>query len=155
MNYSDSSEGFLFGSSLALRIRSTFAKTRNFLFELFDVEPKRVHGRPSIIPLPFPATNVPAGCTVTIRAQTQVLLRGNNILIPASVAKFFDVLDLRIGKNSQFAAHGSGIPAKSFTNRKFEFDTAQVGQEISIVVTNKGRRAHTFHCALVGRSVTL
>ena len=64
--------------------------------------------------------------------------------------------DLKIGKNSQFAATGA-VPARMFqedaTRNYFGFDTAQVSQDVTLVVTNISGVAQRFRASVVGRAV--
>jgi len=63
------------------------------------------------------------------------------------------VLDVRIGKNSQFTS-GTAAPAETFSQGAFgvrlKMDTAQISQDILIRVTNVSLGALRFNASMIG-----
>lgn len=107
-------------------------------------------------PLPFPTTTVNAGTTTTIQTQPQVPFRGRRLVIPSDIAGIFLVNDLKVGKNSMFAASGP-VPARLFSEVAvgvdLNLDTGQISQIISVNVTNTSGANANFNAAMIGTSV--
>lgn len=106
-------------------------------------------------PLGFESNGtVAAAATVTITSRPQVLFKGQRLVIPSDVAGDFTIDDLKVGKDSQFVAEGS-IPGRvlqeNATMVDFDLDTAQISQDISLIVTNIGGAPRTFRAALWGK----
>lgn len=92
-------------------------------------------------PLGFVPTEVDAGDAATIPAAPQNLFRPERLVIPSDIAFDFGVQDIKVGNQSQFA-QSVEVPAAVFTEVSIDtnvtFDTAEVGNQISILVRNKG-----------------
>lgn len=92
-------------------------------------------------PLGFVPTTVDAGDSATIPAAPQNLFRPERLVIPSDIAFDFGVSDVKVGNQSQFA-QSVEVPAAVFTEVSIDtnvtFDTAEVGNQISILVRNKG-----------------
>src|SRR5579884_3565266 len=57
-------------------------------------------------PIGFQMDNVAPGDEEDIEVKPQVLFRGERLAIAQSIARYFDVLDIKVGKDSQLAATG-------------------------------------------------
>lgn len=96
--------------------------------------------------------DVPAGGTLTIVARSQVLFKPNRLVVSPLAASSFLIDDIRIGKSSQFAAPGP-IPAAAFSSSQdvmLQFETAQIAQEIAMVVTNFTSSPERFSAVMMG-----
>lgn len=108
-------------------------------------------------PIGFPATAVAAATTVAITANPQLIFRPSRLVVPAAVGVNFNIVDLRVGKNSQFVSPNA-LPAAGFSETAvgvaLALDTCNVGQLITITVQNTdGAAPHTFSAMLIGTSV--
>lgn len=99
---------------------------------------------------------VPAGGNVVLTQRPQVIWRGERLIIAASIAGSFDVVDLKIGKNSQFAASGS-VPGDMFTpdavGVELHMDTATPGQDVFLSVQNVSGAPLVFRGSIIGVAV--
>jgi hypothetical protein len=98
---------------------------------------------------------VPPGCVAQLTNRAQAIFRPEQIMLDSEEAVFFDVIDIRVGKNSQLLAAGA-IPAKFFhegNEIRLKCDTAQVSMDISIMVVNKSAEPRKLHGALLGPMV--
>ena len=98
-------------------------------------------------------TNVAAAATVTITAPPQNLFRTERLVIPSDIAFGFGVADFKVGNESQLVSGGE-LPAAMFTEVSIDtdihFKTAEVGNQISIQVRNKGAVAVEFVAGMIG-----
>jgi hypothetical protein len=105
-------------------------------------------------PIGFELTNIAAGDEEDIEVKPQVLFRGERLAIAQSIARYFDVLDIKVGKDSQLAATGP-LTGEAFETRavgvRMELDTAQPGIVITLRVKNIDTAAHDFKAVLYGR----
>lgn len=92
-------------------------------------------------PLGFVPTEVDAGDAATIPAAPQNLFRPERLVIPSDICFDFGVQDIKVGNQSQFA-QSVEVPAAVFSEVSIDtnvtFDTAEIGNQISILVRNKG-----------------
>ena len=100
------------------------------------------------------ATNIPAGQPVQIETKPQVLFRGERLAVPNSIVLNFQVADIKVGKDSQFAAPGN-MPAECFSNVsvgvRMQLDTAEPGITITIFILNTDpANGHPFSSVLFG-----
>ena len=104
-------------------------------------------------PIGFAFENIAAGDEEDIEVKPQVYFRGERLAIPPSIARFFDVLDIKVGKDSQLAATGT-MPGESFSAHavgvRMELDTAKPGIVITLRVRNVDTAAHDFKAVLYG-----
>ena len=114
--------------------------------------PMRGNG-PREFPMGFGLTAIAAGAQQIINANPQVNFRPSRLVIPDNVAPSFQVNDLKIGMRSQFVAPGS-LPAASFTQQAvgtaMALDTVNVGQFVTLDVTNTSVQAANFTASLFG-----
>lgn len=106
------------------------------------------------MPIGFTPTTIAAGSSGTIPGLPQNLYRTERLIVPSDIAFDLGVTDLKVGNQSQFA-QSSEVPAVIFSevaiNTGVEFDTAEVGNQISIAVRNKDAvNAVDFTAAAVG-----
>lgn len=103
------------------------------------------------------SADVAAGATATITQRPQVPFRGERLIIPTPVAVTFDIIDIRVGKDSQLLASGS-IPGIAFVENaqgvRLHLDTCNVGMDLTLTVQNKSTTTPaSFQAALIGRAV--
>lgn len=109
------------------------------------------------VPLGFDSeTPIDAGQTRRITTRPQVVFKGVRPIVSSDIAGSFMLQDIIIGKNSQFAASGP-VPARVFEGNSFgvelDLDTAQIGQDITMYVTNISSAPVRFIATLIGKSV--
>jgi hypothetical protein len=99
---------------------------------------------------------VPPGVSANITVNPQVVFKMKKLIIPDDVAKAFDILDIKVGKNSQFATANS-VPAEIFAASKggelVTTDTCHVSMDLTICVLNKSSEPVAFRAAGVGEIV--
>jgi len=104
----------------------------------------------------FTYLNLPPGQSVDITTRPQTLFRGNRLVIPSAIAAACVIEDIKVGRNSQFAASG-GQPGESFkdtaTGDNVSLDTAQPGMDVTLKVTNVGATGIDFRATLFGQVV--
>lgn len=102
------------------------------------------------------ATTIAPGATAQIIQSPQVPFKGSRLVVPSDIAGLFLILDLRVGKNSQFVAAGA-VPARVYAENgvsvTLSLDTAQVSQQIVLSVQNFSGAAARFTAALIGTAV--
>lgn len=88
-----------------------------------------------------------------IEVKPQVYFRGERLAIPASIARYFDILDIKVGKDSQLAATGA-MPGESFSTLavgvRMELDTARPGIVLTLRVRNVSSEAVDFKAVMYG-----
>lgn len=104
-------------------------------------------------PLGFAVTSIAASSTANIAALPQNLFRPERLVIPSDIAFDLGVRDAKVGNSSQFAQNAE-VPAALFSEVAIDtgvgFDTAEVGNQISLDIRNKTLVAVEFTAALVG-----
>ena len=104
-------------------------------------------------PLGFVPTSVGAGATLNIPGAPQNLFRPERLVVPSDIASDFGIVDIKVGNTSQFVQNVE-IPASLFSevaiNTAVQFDSAEVGNQISISVRNKSAAAIEFSAGAVG-----
>lgn len=99
---------------------------------------------------------IAAGATATLTQRPQIIFRPERIVVPAAVAAFFQINDVKVGKNSQLVSSGA-IPAATFSETAFgvrlKLDTVQVSQDLILIVVNIDVAARRFLAAIIGESV--
>lgn len=104
-------------------------------------------------PLGFVPTSVTAGASSQIPAAPQNLYRVERLVIPSDIAFDLGVRDIKVGNQSQLTASAE-VPAALFSevaiNTGLTFDTAEVGNQISVDVRNKSGATLEFAAGLVG-----
>ena len=104
-------------------------------------------------PLPITATSVAAGATAVISMQPQRTIRVERIVVPRSLTDDFVINSVNVGQEPQFVADGS-LPEHIFAPDEvgicLKGDTANVGNLITVSVTNTSAGALTFRGAILG-----
>ena len=107
-------------------------------------------------PLGFPETIIPAGATVPVSQRPQVPFRGQRLFIPSDISGYLVIMDIRVGKNSQLVASGP-LPARMFSevgvDSNLTLDTAQVSQDITLILRNISGAPVTFFGSLTGKAI--
>ncbi len=91
---------------------------------------------------------------IDIISRPQIPFLGERLVIPASKAELFTLIDIKVGNRSQFA-NSTAIPPYIFTtgdvsSMKIKLDPADIGQDIALVVENVTEDPQTFQAALIG-----
>lgn len=93
------------------------------------------------------------GAVADITTRPQTLFRGTRLVIPSAIAANVVIEDIKVGRNSQFAASG-GQPGEAFkdtaTGDNVSLDTARPGMDITLKVQNVGATALDFRATLFG-----
>ena len=102
-------------------------------------------------------TPVPAAGQQLIETKPQVLFRGERLAVPNSIVLNFQIVDVKVGKDSQLAAPGN-MPSEVFSNIsigvRMELDTAEPGITITVIVQNVDlNNPHNFASVLYGTVV--
>ncbi len=104
-------------------------------------------------PIGFIMQNIQPNDEEDIEVKPQVYFRGERLAIPPTLARYFDILDIKVGKDSQLAATGS-MPGESFSalavGVRMELDTAKPGIVITLRVRNIDTQAHDFKAVMYG-----
>ena len=91
-------------------------------------------------PLGFVPTTLPASTTALIPAAPQNLFRAERLVIPSDIAFDIGIVDVKVGNQSQFV-QSVEVPAALFSEVAIDthvhFDTAEVGNQISVQARNK------------------
>ncbi|MFI5302124.1 MAG: hypothetical protein ACHREM_28875 [Polyangiales bacterium] len=108
-----------------------------------------------VFPIGFVQLAVAGGLTVSIQSKPQVLFRGERLMLEATdTAPNFELMDVKVGKDSQLAAveftlFGSGFVNTAIDSR-MQLDTAEPGIIITLQVHNFAVGAHDFRGMLFG-----
>jgi len=104
-------------------------------------------------PIGFILENIAPGVEEDIEVKPQVYFRGERLAIPPSLARYFDIMDIKVGKDSQLAATGA-MPGESFSSLavgvRMELDTAQPGIVLTLRVKNIDTNPQDFKAVLYG-----
>lgn len=104
-------------------------------------------------PLGFVPTSVAAATAAAVPAAPQNLFRPERLVIPSDIAFDFGVRDIKVGNQSQLV-QSVEVPAALFSevaiNTGVTFDTAEVGNQVSVDVRNKSAGTLEFSAGLVG-----
>jgi hypothetical protein len=98
------------------------------------------------------------GATVAVTSQPQVLFRGERLVIPSTIAAFggLAVVDIKVGNRSQLLS-SQPIPAQVFeefaVGVRLSLDTAQVAQDVTLLMKDLSGVGGTFTGALVGTAM--
>lgn len=105
----------------------------------------------NILPI---AGNIPGLATAEFSTAAQEPFRGLRFVVPSYLASSFDVVDIKVGRNSQLAGSTGGVPAAVFSETAYDtgvfWDLAEVGKKVNIQVRNKTPGMKFFSAALLG-----
>jgi hypothetical protein len=120
--------------------------------------PRVVHTAPSHekrrhFPIGFTHAQIPPGQVAEVEVKPQVLFRGERLAVAPSNARSFNIVDIKVGKDSQLAATGE-MPAEAFSalavGVRMELDTAQPGIVVVLIVRNVDTTPQDFNAVLYG-----
>jgi len=104
-------------------------------------------------PIGFVYSQVPAGATQEIEVKPQVRFQGHRLAVAQSIARYFNIVDIKVGKDSQLAATGE-MPGEAFSSlsvgTQMELDPAPPGIVITLLVHNVDTAAQDFGAVLYG-----
>jgi hypothetical protein len=104
-------------------------------------------------PLGFVPTVVPAATSALIPSAPQNLFRPERLVIPSDIAFDFGVVDIKVGNQSQLV-QSVEVPGALFSEVAIDtnvtFDTAEVGNQVSVQARNKTLAAIEFTAGLIG-----
>lgn len=104
-------------------------------------------------PLGVVPTTITTGDTETIPTTPQNLFRPERLVIPSDIAFDVGVTDVKVGNQSQFV-ETSEVPGSLFSevaiNTGVTFDTAEIGNQISVQIRNKSLSDIEFVAGFVG-----
>lgn len=104
-------------------------------------------------PLGFVPTSIAASTTAQIPSAPQNLYRPERLVIPSDIAFDIGIGDIKVGNQSQLV-QSVEVPAALFSevaiNTGVTFDTAEVGNQVSVTARNKSGVALEFTAGLVG-----
>jgi hypothetical protein len=104
-------------------------------------------------PVGFVQAAVAAGQLAEIEVKPQVRFQGHRLAVAASQARYFNIVDIKVGKDSQLAATGE-MPAEAFSSlavgTQMELDCAPPGIVITLIVHNTDTAAQDFGAVLYG-----
>jgi hypothetical protein len=104
-------------------------------------------------PLGFVPTAIAATATVQVPSAPQNLYRPERLVIPSDIAFDLGIVDIKVGNQSQLV-QSVEVPAALFSevaiNTGVTFDTAEVGNQVSVQARNKSAAALEFTAGLVG-----
>jgi len=108
--------------------------------------------------LGFGLTVIPEGATIAITSQPQVIFRGERLVIPSTIAAFggIGVVDIKVGNRSQLLS-SQIIPGQVFeefaVGVRLSLDTAQIAQDVALVIKDLSGVGGTFTAAIVGTAM--
>lgn len=104
-------------------------------------------------PLGVVPTTITAGTQSQIPASPQNLFRPERLVIPSDIAFDAGVVDIKVGNVSQFV-QSAEVPGALFSevaiNTGVNFDTAEIGNQISATIRNKSGASFEFSAGFVG-----
>ncbi len=100
--------------------------------------------------------DVAPGASAIVITRPQILFKMKRVIIPDDVANAFDITDIRVGRNSQFATIDP-VPAATFAASKggevFQTDVCQVSMNFAFHVYNRSDKPMRFSAAGVGVTI--
>lgn len=104
-------------------------------------------------PLGFVPTTITSGSTTSVPSSPQNLYRAERLVIPSDIAFDLGITDIKVGNQSQFVQNVE-VPAAIFSEVAIDtavhFDTAEVGNQVSVSARNKSASSVEFTAALIG-----
>lgn len=104
-------------------------------------------------PVGFVRSQIPPGQIADIEVKPQVLFKGQRLAVSSHISRFFTIVDIKVGKDSQLAATGE-MPADCFSELavgvQMELDTAQPGIVMTLRVRNFSSDPQNFMAVLYG-----
>jgi hypothetical protein len=127
----------------------------------------------SNIVVAVPRLVVTGNSSSRVEGRCQVVFRPQYLVVPRHIGRWFEIVDVKVGGNSQFHGVGS-VPAGCFSGDldaydvhsdppddflkkvsldmpvPLRFDVCRPGDVISVEVANVDASARNFHCAFYG-----
>jgi len=104
-------------------------------------------------PLGFVPTTIAAGTSALIPSAPQNLFRPERLVIPSDIAFDLGIVDIKVGNQSQLV-QSVEVPAALFSEVAIDtnvtFDTAEVGNQVSVQARNKSGAPLEFTAGLIG-----
>ena len=104
-------------------------------------------------PVGFIQAAVGPGQLAELEVKPQVRFQGHRLAVKASQARYFNIVDIKVGKDSQLAATGE-MPAEAFSSlavgTQMELDCAPPGIVITLIVRNTDTAPQDFGAVLYG-----
>jgi len=103
--------------------------------------------------LPISGT-IPGLSMAEFSTAAQEPFRARRLVIPSYLSPSFEVVDIKVGKNSQLAGATGGIPAAVFSETAYDtgvfFDKAEVGKKLNIQIRNTTPGSRFFSAGVLG-----
>jgi len=104
-------------------------------------------------PLGVVPTSIASGVQSQITTSPQNLFRPERLVIPSDIAFDSGVVDIKVGNTSQFV-QSAEVPGALFSevaiNTGVNFDTAEIGNQVSCTIRNKSSSTFEFAAGFVG-----
>lgn len=104
-------------------------------------------------PLGVVPTSIASGVQSQITTSPQNLFRPERLVIPSDIAFDSGVVDIKVGNTSQFV-QSAEVPGALFSevaiNTGVNFDTAEIGNQVSCTIRNKSASTFEFAAGFVG-----
>jgi hypothetical protein len=104
-------------------------------------------------PLGLVPTLIGAGVSIQVPAAPQNLFRAERLVVPSDIALDFGIADIKVGNVSQLV-QATELPGAMFSEVAIDtgvsWDTAEVGNQISVTARNKSAAPIEFSAALLG-----
>jgi len=117
------------------------------------IHTEHTHEKRRHFPVGFTHAQVQPGQVAEVEVKPQVLFRGERLAVSPSNARSFNIVDIKVGKDSQLAATGE-MPAEVFSalavGVRMELDTAQPGIVVVLIVRNIDTTPQDFNAVLYG-----
>lgn len=102
------------------------------------------------------AVLIAAGAAFTVTVFPQVTFRGERLVVDSSIAAFFNITNVVVGKNSQLVTPDP-VPASAFSEVsvgvRLLLDTSNIGNVISVSGVNVDVAPHRFRGAIIGTAL--
>lgn len=108
--------------------------------------------------LGFDMTEIPPDQIISVVKRPQVVFRPERVVIPSEIGKNFMIVDIKVGRNSQFIASGD-VPGITFSEQAFgvrlKMDVCQISMDVLLVVRNITSEPKNFTVAIIGPAIEM
>ena len=105
-------------------------------------------------PLGFKVTaDTPPGEIDQVTTKAQMAFQGKRLYVSSTIARFFKIVDVKVGVNSQLAGHAeidAMIYSEVSENDNLKLEKADLGEDITIVFRNTDAAAQRFSATMTG-----
>lgn len=144
------------GAAVEAALANSMSQAREVDPRAVAVAPRQRDERRRLIMGNAPTTIPAAGTPTDVQFQPQQLFRTELMVVPSEIAPDLRFSDIRVGNRSQLVTTGS-LPATAFSevayNSYVHFDTADIGNIITLTVIAKNGADVSFECVLFGTAV--